>query len=102
MFNLDPSRQLIGYVVRHGETVLNATNCWRGWENPELDEKGIEAAHAVARYLSYEKLGRIICSDLVRAYQTAEIILNETQVECPYLGSDFNLRSWNVGKFAGQ
>lgn len=102
MFNLDPARQLIGYVVRHGETVLNATNCWRGWEDPELNENGIQAAYAVARYLSYERIGRIICSDLVRAYQTAEIILNNTEVEQPYLGCDFNLRSWNVGMFAGQ
>jgi broad specificity phosphatase PhoE len=103
MFNYDPAHQLIGYIVRHGETDLNAQNRWRGWDNPELNEDGVRAAGAVARYLSFEKIGRLVSSDFLRAQQTAEIIMDLACVECQYVAYDPNLRSWAIGsKFSGK
>jgi len=102
MINMAPDCELIGYILRHGETVLNANNCWRGWENPPLNEKGTEAAEAAGHYLGFQKLGRIVSSDLLRASQTAEIVMSCASVECPYISYDPNLRPWAISsKFAG-
>ena len=91
----------IAYIVRHGETDLNAQNCFRGWENPALNDSGMEAAAQIANYLSYERLGRIVSSDLDRAMQTALVIQQAGSVECPYISPDFNLRPWGIAAFAG-
>jgi broad specificity phosphatase PhoE len=90
------------YIVRHGETELNATNCFRGWENPSLNDEGIRAAEEIANYFSYERIGRVVCSDLDRASQTAEYIVNSGTILCPYLSPDFNLRPWGIAGFAGK
>jgi broad specificity phosphatase PhoE len=90
------------YVVRHGETDLNAKNCFRGWENPPLNEAGLIAAEAIANFFSYERIGRVVCSDLDRAQQTAEFIMNTGVMACPYLSPDFNLRPWNIAAFASR
>jgi probable phosphoglycerate mutase len=101
---LDPSRQLIGWISRHGQTILNKSGCWRGWENPPLDEVGLESAEKLGHWLSYEypRVGRIVCSDLTRAVQTAEIIMQGCNPECVYLSTDPNLRPWNIPLFAGK
>lgn len=93
--------QPAAYVVRHGETELNAANCFRGWENPSLNEAGRKAAESIAQYFSYEKIGRVVTSDLDRAQETAEYILNSGSVVLPYVSADFNLRPWNIAEFAG-
>lgn len=101
---MDPTRVLIGYIARHGETELNAANCWRGWENPSLDQNGLDAAEKLGWWLSFEypRIGRVVCSDFTRAVQTAEIIMQTCGVECPYLSTDPNLRPWNIPEFAGK
>lgn len=66
----------IAYIVRHGETDSNAENLFRGWSNPALNEDGVRACQAIANYFSYERIGRVISSDLDRALQTAQAILD--------------------------
>jgi len=100
MFNLNPNRVLVGYMVRHGE--LQSMNSWDGWGAYGLSETGLMSAEKAAQYLSFEKIGRVICSDLARTTQTGEIILNECCVCCPQLGTDPNLRAWMVAGFTGQ
>jgi broad specificity phosphatase PhoE len=100
-FTPNPWSQPAAYIVRHGETELNAQNCFRGWENPILNESGMKAAEEIANYFSYERIGRVVCSDLDRAQQTAEYIMNTGAAACPYLSPDFNLRPWNIAAFAG-
>lgn len=97
-----PWQPPIGYFVRHGETELNAGDCYRGWLNIPLDENGQEQAQAVAQFFSYEAIGRIVSSDLDRAMQTANTVMQCGCVECPYLSPDFNLRPWNIGGFSGK
>jgi len=97
-----PWNQPIAYIVRHGETELNAENCYRGWENPQLNEDGMRAGEAIANFFSYERLGRIVSSDLDRAMQTAAYIMNTGTVACPYISPDFNLRPWGIAAFAGK
>lgn len=92
----------VAYIVRHGETELNASNCFRGWENPSLNESGLMAAEQIANFFSYERIGRVVSSDLDRAMQTAEAIMTTGTVSSPYLSADFNLRPWCIADFAGR
>jgi probable phosphoglycerate mutase len=98
----NPWEPPIAFIVRHGETELNAANCFRGWENPCLNEEGQAAAALVANFFMYENIGRIVSSDLDRATQTAQAILGAGTSAVPYVSSDFNLRPWNIGGFAGK
>lgn len=91
----------LGYLVRHGSTDANASNCFRGWIDFQLDEEGRQAGEAIQNFFSYERIGRVICSDLSRAVDTANYILDTGNVCCPYLSIEAALRPWNVGEFAG-
>lgn len=98
----NPWQPVLAYLVRHGETEENAENCFRGWNDPPLNDNGMEAAVLVANFFAYERIGRVVCSDLSRAMQTAQAIMDTGTVACPYLSTDFNLRPWNIGGFAGK
>lgn len=100
MFNLDPAHQCIGYLVRHGE--LKNMHIWDGWGDYELSEKGREQAEAAARWLSYERIGRVISSDVPRTMQTAQYLMDTGAVSCPFMGTDPNLRPWMVAGFTGK
>ncbi len=91
-----------GYLVRHGSTEANSSNQFRGWIDFRLDEEGRQSAEAVQNFFSYEKLGRVICSDLNRAVETAQYIMDTGNVCCPYLSIEPALRPWNIADFAGQ
>lgn len=98
--NTDPNRELVGFLVRHGE--LNIGNQWDGWGFYDLSPEGLRSAEHIGQWLSFEKIGRIISSDLPRTIQTAEIIMNSCNVACPYLATDPNLRAWAIGNFTGK
>lgn len=100
MLNLDPSQTLLGWLVRHGE--LNIGNKWDGWGNFVLSDEGRQSAEKAAQWLSFQPIGRVVASDLPRTLQTAEIILSGTDVRCPYLATDPNLRAWAIGDFTGK
>lgn len=101
MFNLDPSRELIAFCVRHGE--LLRMNIWDGHGDYELSEEGKQQAESAANWLSFERIGRVISSDLPRALQTAQYLMDTGAVLCPFLSTDPNLRPWNVGpEFTGK
>ena len=100
MFNMDPSLECVGYLVRHGELTNNSV--WDGWGSLDLSEEGKQQAEAAARWLSFERIGRVISSDLPRAVHTAEYIMDSGAVQCPFLGTDPNLRPRMTGKFTGQ
>jgi broad specificity phosphatase PhoE len=100
MFNMDPAHQLIGYLIRHGELVN--MHIWDGWGNYELSEKGREQAEKAAQWLSYERIGRVISSDVPRTMQTALCLMDTGCVSCPFMGTDPNLRPWMVAGFTGK
>lgn len=54
-------------LVRHGRPVS-------GDMDPPLTDEGVDQAHRLALLLQDENLTGVVCSDLVRARQTAEII----------------------------
>ncbi|MBI2409780.1 histidine phosphatase family protein [Candidatus Kaiserbacteria bacterium] len=61
------------YLIRHGETLLNAEHVRQGVEGP-LSRKGRAQAAAVARALESLPIGRILSSSYPRARETAEIL----------------------------
>jgi broad specificity phosphatase PhoE len=67
-----PFRHL--YLVRHGQTALNAEGRLRGLANPELDDTGLTEARAVARVLATKGIVRVYSSPLERTARTAQII----------------------------
>ena len=62
-------------LIRHGQSVWNATNRFTGWTDVELSEKGeIEAATA-GEQLADVRFDVVHTSALIRAQRTAEIVM---------------------------
>ena len=92
-------------LVRHGQTLLNKKDKFRGWSEDEsaaLDKKGIKEAKIAGRFLSKLpiKIGIIISSDLDRALHTAAIIA--TILGINDIHHDARLRPINVGSYTGE
>jgi len=100
MFNMDPSRQLIGWLIRHGE--LKNMRVWDGWGDFDLSEEGRQQAEAAARWLSFERIGRVVSSDVPRTIHTAQYLMDSGAVQCPFMSCDPNLRPWMVADFTGK
>ena len=67
-------------LIRHGQSVWNATNRFTGWTDVELSEKGeIEAATA-GEQLADVRFDVVHTSALIRAQRTAEIVMNKNRV----------------------
>ena len=86
------------YLVRHGETQLNAQHVIRGWSDPELNDKGLADAKRVASQLKDIQPDVIYTSDLSRAADTADAIGKATGAE---VVKDKALRPLDVGKYTG-
>ena len=65
------------YVIRHGETDLNARRVVQPADTP-LSAAGLEQARRVADRLTREGIDHIVTSDLVRARMTAEAVQRST------------------------
>lgn len=86
------------YVVRHGETSLNASNSFRGNVDVDLDAKGVEQARAAKAFLSGIPFSRFISSSKERTQHTMEIILGESGS----FETTPSLQALDVGDFSGQ
>lgn len=89
------------YLIRHGQTVLNASGKFRGKEDPPLDIKGHQDAEDIVKYLeSVHAIPEfIVSSDKLRAQQTADTI--SRAFKTPVIDTE-KLRAWNVGNFSGK
>lgn len=99
-YGFDPSKQLVGWLIRHGE--LRNMNIWDGWGDFALSVEGHQQAEKAAQYLSYERIGRVVSSDVPRAVQTLEYTLATANVSCPFPTYDPLLRPWMVADFTGK
>ena len=66
-------------LVRHGQSVWNASNRFTGWTDVGLSEQGVEEAEDAGRQLSEIRIDVVHTSDLVRAQRTAEIIMRHNE-----------------------
>lgn len=62
------------YVTRHGETAWNKENKVCGRTELSLNETGRQQAQETAQKLAGVHFDRVVCSPMVRARQTAELI----------------------------
>ncbi|AEV68461.1 histidine phosphatase family protein [Acetivibrio clariflavus] len=65
------------YLVRHGETDWNKEDRCQGCTDTDLNSEGIRQAELVAERLMREEIHVIYCSNLRRAYRTAQIIADK-------------------------
>src|SRR5919201_2525778 len=75
--NLPPCRL---YLVRHGTTVMNLQNRYRGRRDIPLDAQGYQDAVDAARRLSAVGLTAVYTGPLRRTIATAQIIADEARV----------------------
>ena len=85
------------YIVRHRETMENASNCLVGRINSSLTEEGIRQAKQVRDYFKDKNIDLIISSTLDRCKQTAEII-SDGKIEVRYTDK---LLGRDHGEFTG-
>jgi len=85
-------------LVRHGETPWNVTLQYQGHANVPLNERGREQARRAAARLRGLEVRALYASDIVRAWETAEIIgaaIGQTPTPMP------ELREIDVGQWEG-
>lgn len=71
------------YILRHGETALNAKGVMQGRLNEPLNQSGRELAEMTGRAIKGIHFDYCISSPLDRAKETAEIILHESENDIP-------------------
>ena len=89
-------------LIRHGQSKWNALNQFTGWKDPDLTVKGIEEAHNAGRIINNLKINfdLVFTSALIRAQNTAEIILKEINQPLPTIKNQA-LNERNYGDLAG-
>ncbi|WP_276318452.1 histidine phosphatase family protein [Sphingomonas sp. UV9] len=83
------------YLIRHGESVWNATRRLRGQADPDLSPRGESQARELATVLPPQLPRDAICSDLQRASRTAALLGLDAQ-------PDRRWREIGVGEWEGQ
>ena len=64
-------------LIRHGQSVWNAENKFTGWVDVDISPKGKEEAANAAKIIKnkFIQIDHVFCSCLIRAINTADIIL---------------------------
>ena len=91
------------YIVRHGETNANVNGYLQGWTDDPLNENGRKLAVITGQGMKDIKFDYCISSPLIRAKETAEIILRESGNNIPIYFDDrikeINMGSWERKRF---
>lgn len=95
-------RQMKIYIVRHGETEMNKSGVLQGWTNSPLNESGVLLAKLTGQAMRDIHFDRCISSPLVRARDTAEIILRESGNGAVPVEIDERLKEISVGVYEGR
>lgn len=90
------------YVVRHGETRSNVEGRLQGQSNDELNENGVRLAAVTGQGMRGIHFDECITSPLIRAADTAKIILRESgNGDTPVLFDD-RLKEISFGIYEGR
>ena len=91
------------YIVRHGQTLLNSLDRAQGWADSPLTEAGKQMAADIGQKLKGIDFDAVYTSDMLRAVQTAELILEAGEKGGVPIEKDARLREWCLGcKSAGK
>jgi len=85
-------------LIRHAETVWNASGRLQGQADPPLSDRGKLQCEAVGARLQGTRIARVVSSDLVRARATAEAIGRHQAVDVEL---DPRLREVDLGAWEG-
>ena len=85
------------YIVRHGETDLNAKGIMQGWADEPLNESGIDLAEMTGSGMKDIRFDACISSPLSRARHTAGIILGKSGNGNVAIETDDRIREINFG-----
>jgi len=85
-------------VIRHAQSEWNESGRWQGHSDPPLTALGSEQARQLARDLGGSVPDRVEVSDLLRARQTAAVLLEEWDVP---VRSDAVYRELDLGEWSG-
>lgn len=87
------------YITRHGQTEWNIERRLQGRSNSPLTEKGIWDAKQLAKRLREIPIDRVYTSDLLRAIQTADILIGKREIPRTILPE---LQEMWMGRWEGQ
>jgi len=96
------SKDLVGILLRHGDTEANDQNLFRSRMDPPLNKKGTAQAEKAAKDI-YKKhkdfVKKIVTSPMLRACQTADVLAEKLHVP---VEQDRGLISWHLGFMTGK
>ena len=90
------------YIVRHGQTLLNSLDRAQGWADSPLTEAGKQMAVDIGDKLSGVDFDTAYTSDMLRAVQTAELILEAGEKSGVPIKKDVRLREWCLGNMEAE
>lgn len=85
-------------AVRHGRTAWNADGRFQGQTDIPLDDTGRDQAASLADFMRSDRFDLAVTSDLVRASETARIVLGDRDLA---LTSDPTWREMRFGEWEG-
>jgi probable phosphoglycerate mutase len=91
------------YVMRHGKTLFNTKGIVQGWTDSPLTPEGIAVVEDLGRGLRDVPFDYVISSDLIRARQTARLVMAQNRVSKNYQVEDTEaFREACFGQFEGE
>jgi len=90
------------YIVRHGQTLLNSLDRAQGWSDSTLTDVGKQTAVDLGHRLREIDFVTAYTSDMLRAVQTAELILEENKNATVPIKKDARLREWCLGSMEAE
>lgn len=90
------------YIVRHGQTLLNSLDRAQGWADSPLTDAGREMAVDLGHRLREMDFDTAYTSDMLRAVQIAELILEENKSSTVPIKKDARLREWCLGNMEAE
>lgn len=84
-------------LVRHGESLWNKMNLFTGWVDVPLSDRGIEEALNAGELLRDYTFDVIFTSELIRAIQTAMLIMSKNNSGVPkIIHENGRMKEWGI------
>ena len=90
------------YIVRHGQTLLNSLDRAQGWADSPLTDAGKQTAVELGHKLKSIDFDAVYTSDMLRAIQTAELIMEAGEKKGMPIEKDARLREWCLGNMEAE
>jgi 2,3-bisphosphoglycerate-dependent phosphoglycerate mutase len=89
-------------LIRHTESKWNSLGKWTGWTDISLDDKGFHDAQLLGQLLKDIKFDHTYCSELIRAKETLECVLDTADQFDVLREHAKELNERNYGDFTGK